>query len=780
MKIKIANAKNDFRNKKNLMTILFQHRCLTLLFVLLFWNTFLYSKTEQKMVLVLHSYNSGLSWTDSTNFGIFDGFQEGQYGIVDLRVEFMDTKHFEDSNYFEYYKNYLAYKYQKLNFDAIICGDNPAFNFLCKHHVALFKNTPIVFCGLNYPDSIPHGFTGIIEDVDIYNNLNSIIKIHPKYNKLYIINDKSITGKSLKRELDHVIKSNFPGLKYEYLTNYTLSELEEKLETLKENDAVLMLLFNFDRQGTTFSFDYILDEIAPHCKAPIYGVWTFYLGKGIVGGKILSAYEHGYLASGMVKQILDGKTTSEIPIINGPAHYWYDYKILRKHDISKFSLPKDAHIINLPYDFVLKNKIFFTLLSIILILLIFLILVLYIQVKRVRANLRKEKTLVTAIETKSDELKLALTKAEQANNLKTAFLSNISHEIRTPMNGILGFSSLLQPNMDTIIQEEYINTINLCGNQLLCIINDILDISKIESQQIKINHEVLLLNQTIDNVVSAFNNSSRFNKTKIEVHKPLPDNEAVLNTDGVKFQQILSNLLSNAIKFSENGTIEIGYYVKKNELEFYVKDNGIGIDRQYHEIIFDRFRQVDERNDKIYGGNGLGLSISKAFVELLGGKIWLTSELHKGSTFFFTLPYQKPPRIANTETEIPISSKMNSNLTVLIAEDDEFNFMFLKELLSPYIPTIIHAKTGREAILMTSQQQVDVILMDLKMPDIGGIQATQIIHQQQAHIPIIIQTAFTSQSEKEKAFEAGCADYLTKPINKEILLRKIREHTHMP
>lgn len=595
---------------------------------------------RERNILVLHSYNNGLGWTDNINKGIFDSFKEEFHRTVDLRVEYMDAKHFEDTAYFNLFSNFIARKYNNIAFDLIICADNAAFDFLSIHHNSLFENVPVVFCGLNYSDSIPKGFTGIMEDIDMYSNIATILKLHPDYGKLYFIIDKSITGRSIFKKLAPLINSSFPDLNFEYLRDYSFDELKTKLGSLQKNDIVVMLLFNFDRNGMAISYDIILDEITPYCKVPIYGVWDFYLGKGIVGGKITHSYQHGLKAASIAKEILNGKSVDEIPVISGPTEYLYDYKVIKKHGINSYDLPKEATIINLPYEFVLKNKVFFSLLAVILVLLISLIIILIFINRKSKKNLKKEKELVSAVEKKSEDLKIALIKAEEANKLKNNFLSNISHEIRTPLNGILGFSELLSSTTDEPLRNEYAETINNCGNQLLNIIDDILEISLIESNQIKLHEEVVNINKTVEEVMDAFIKAPKENQIPIIITQHLQELSVYAFIDRVKLIQILSNLLSNAIKFSNNGLIEIAVQIQNNQLIFSVKDKGIGIDPKYHTLIFERFYQVEQPSAMVYGGNGLGLSICKAYVEFMGGLIWVESKLGVGSTFYFTLPYK--------------------------------------------------------------------------------------------------------------------------------------------
>ena len=289
----------------------------------------------------------------------------------------------------------------------------------------------------------------------------------------------------------------------------------------------------------------------------------------------------------------------------------------------------------------LKNNLFFIGLIIMLLLLASLVIVLNFWAKGRKKNLQKEKEFVAAIEEKTEYLGIALEKLEQANKLKNVFLSNISHEIRTPLNGILGFSYLLGNTDDKQTRVTYAETIRVCGTRLLNTVNDMLEISLIECRQVKVNKDVVPVKQLISSLVSAYNNACPKRIIFFIPRERPADIPPLITTDKGKVQRILTNLISNAIKFSENKPIEIGYNIKNDYLEFYVKDNGIGIDPQFHDLIFERFYQVDQSPSRIYNGAGLGLVIAKAYVELLGGKMWLESALEKGSTFYFSLPYNK-------------------------------------------------------------------------------------------------------------------------------------------
>ncbi len=258
----------------------------------------------------------------------------------------------------------------------------------------------------------------------------------------------------------------------------------------------------------------------------------------------------------------------------------------------------------------------------------------------------------------------------------------------------------------------------------------------------------------------------------------LADDEAMVISDATKLTQILTNLVGNALKYTQQGYVNFGYTIKDNQLEFYVEDSGIGIPVDMHEKIFDRFRQVETTVAREFGGSGLGLSISKAYVEMLDGNMWLTSELDKGSVFYFTIPYKsaKPKQLSDIPSILELNFQSDTTKTLLIAEDEDSNFMLMKEMLSDSGLNIIRAVNGLEAVeLCKSNPDSDLVLMDIKMPEMDGYEATTRIKEFRPDLPIIAQTAYTTEADRMKALACGCSDFISKPVNKNLLLAKIHE-----
>jgi len=379
------------------------------------------------------------------------------------------------------------------------------------------------------------------------------------------------------------------------------------------------------------------------------------------------------------------------------------------------------------------------------------------------------------------ELINAKEKAEESDRLKSAFLANMSHEIRTPMNGILGFSELLkEPNLSGEEQQEYIQIIQKSGARMLGIINDIVSISKIESGQIELSVKETNINEQIDFLQIFFKPEAEQKQIQLISRKTLTNKDAVLKTDKEKLYAVLTNLIKNAIKFTNAGVIEFGYEKKDNCIEFFVKDTGSGVLNNQKEFIFERFRQGSESLNRNYEGAGLGLSISKAYVEILGGKIWIESEDGKGSIFYFTLPYFKIPEETKVvENFIPVEKSDNQHikLKILIAEDDEISQKLIASTVKKYSEKILLVSNGFEAVeACRNNLDFDLVLMDIKMPIMDGYEAIRQIRQFNSDVVIFAQTAYALTGDREKAINCGCNDYITKPIKKEKLLELLQKY----
>jgi len=404
----------------------------------------------------------------------------------------------------------------------------------------------------------------------------------------------------------------------------------------------------------------------------------------------------------------------------------------------------------------------------------------FLQQKLKNQNLdleEKVKERTAELETRNIELSLAKEKAEASDRLKSSFINNISHEIRTPLNGILGFGQILT---DTELMEDekalYLKLLNESSARLINTVTNFMDISLLSSGNQKIYKKNVRLQSMIAEVVHKFADVCEEKNVSLTLLAPPQADEIKVFTDNDLVIKILCQLLDNAVKFTHQGTITVAYEVVNNNLQFSVCDTGIGISDENKSHIFESFIQEDLAITRKYEGSGLGLTISRGFVKLLGGKIWLESEKGKGSDFYFSIPYNVDSTPQNQENK-PVETKIKGHKqTILIAEDDDINFKYFVALLSHSSIDILRATNGIEAVeICRKHPEVELVLMDLRMRDMDGFEATTKIKTFRSNLPIIAITAYSELEDKKMAMKAGCDEFITKPVKKDFLIKKLED-----
>lgn len=377
-------------------------------------------------------------------------------------------------------------------------------------------------------------------------------------------------------------------------------------------------------------------------------------------------------------------------------------------------------------------------------------------------------------------LQVAKVKAEKSDKMKSMFLSNMSHEIRTPMNAIVGFADMLhEVGLESEEKDRFLDAITRSGDSLLRLINDIIDISKIEAGQLKLVSSACNVNGLLDELETDFNGElERQNKSKISLYiqKEFSDQDFIIHTDAMRLRQVLSNLVGNAIKFTDEGFIEIGYRTKAGKLLFYVRDSGVGISKEDQAVIFERFGQVESEHERNFTGTGLGLTISKNIIGMLSGNIWVESIPGEGSTFWFDLPLirvsAKPKEIRLAKSRTPAINLAGKS--ILVVEDVDTNYFYISTLLEKLNAKVVRAVTGQKAVdICAENSEINLVMMDIELPVMNGYEATKIIKKSRPNLPIIAQTAYAMAGERERSEEAGCDDYLAKPIRKDDMIDAI-------
>ncbi len=408
---------------------------------------------------------------------------------------------------------------------------------------------------------------------------------------------------------------------------------------------------------------------------------------------------------------------------------------------------------------------------------------------------RHKKNLQKLVDKRTQELQQEINErkvAEESDKLKSAFLANMSHELRTPMNAIIAFSNFLrQPDLDEEHKAEYLDHISSAGDSLLSLIDDIIDIAKIESQQLKLYIQPTNITRLLNELFKVFSELRiKNNKNHIQFNLKLDKKYSyIINTDTNRLKQVISNLLENAFKYTDDGSIELGFEAVGTSARFWVSDTGRGIPIDKQEAIFDRFYQLKLNNDKrTTTGTGLGLAICKNLIKLLGGTISVESEPRLGSKFIIDIPVDSIKKQVNTSKaqtnkknalNNPIKYNWN-NITILVAEDEDLNYKVLDTCLSRTQANIIRARDGKSAVEIFKNQKIDLVLMDIQMPGMDGYEATQEIKKLNNRTPVIAQTSFAMIGEKERCLQAGCDDFITKPLKIEVLLEKLKAHIMAP
>jgi len=651
-----------------------------------------------------------------------------------------------------------------------------------KDFISAFDSVP-VFVLANQIDSfkinkIPNYtyFRGF--NVNIKPTVDVALQCCPKTKELVIISGASYkdmywykSALSLGKQYKNVNITNWH--------NQTLNEIKKEISKLPKSTAVIFASVTQDNRGRFVISKDILSKIKKDSSVPVFGIASTYLNGSIVGGYMHSAISEGLLGAYIINQWLNNKKI-ETPVINSEfGQYIFDWNELKRWKIKEKNLPAESIIINRPASIVQRNSKLFVLIIIFTIILSLLLLIILL-VSRIKIATKEKYRL--KLEKKNKKLNIANNKlfiekrkVEKANMLTHEFLHNMSHEIRTPMNGIIGFSDLLDDTeIDYDQRNRYISIIKSSGQQLLRVTDDILEISRLDTGKIPVFEGVVCLNALITELFSIFNFKTKERNIAFFLKKGLFDKESNILTDKVKLNKILSNLLENAIKFTSEGFVELGYYQENNNLVIYVKDTGVGISPENYKNIFDRFSQEEKELSQKVGGLGLGLTIVKENTKLIQGKIRLKSKKGKGTTFYITIPYKR----AITEIDAPLEKNKPANKntekknvrTILIAEDETINVFYLKELIKNFdgykLKTLI-AGNGEESVNLCRENNIDLILMDIKMPVMNGLEATKKIKSFNPNVPIIAQTAYSTSLDKVLAKESGCDDFISKPINKD-------------
>ena len=749
---------------------------------------------EVHPILIISSYNPD---TRNTTQNISEFMEEYKRlgGTAPVIIENMNCKSLPEAPLWKSKMNALLNKYKNENTPevAIILGQEAWSSYLSQDEPVL-KGIPIL-CGMVSsnavilpdssevlsewdPESIDieryisqgHFLSGFLYTYDVHKNIQLIKGLYPTTKNIALVTDNSYGGIALqalvKKDMKTVPDLNLILLDGRKNNIYTIIE---QIKKLPKETAILLGTWRVDVNDGYYVGNATYTMMSSNPTLPAFTLTSTGLSHWAIGGYIP---EYRPIGKDLAKQAIDiqaGKIQQkDLHAINIPNVYTFDAQKLKEFNIDKNILPTNSILINTEGNLFIKYR-FEILLIVACILLIFLLMILLFLF---RTNRLKD-MLMNSLEQQKiveSELRVAKEKAEESDHLKSAFLANMSHEIRTPLNAIVGFSGLLAMAENYEERDEYINIINNNNELLLQLINDILDLSKIEANTLEFVYSDIDINQLLCDIEQT-SRLKAADGVQVSFVEKLP--HCIIRTDKNRLSQVVTNFINNAIKFTKEGSIYFGYKHKENNLYFYVSDTGCGIDKDVKDSVFQRFVKLDS----FAQGTGLGLSICQMIVHKLGGEIGVDSELGQGSTFWFTLPdtviEESHISVAETnKTEVSTESPTdNKTATLLIAEDNESNYTLIKAILKDY--NLLHAWNGQEAIDLYRKYHPDMILMDLKMPIMDGYQATEEIRKDNTIIPIIAVTAFAFAEDEQRVSQSGFNGYVAKPIKPNNLKKKI-------
>lgn len=596
-------------------------------------------QNKEKNILLLHSYHQGLLWTDSITEGIRSIFDD--YDNLRVYVEYFDAKRNTSEKFYDKLVGVIKMRSSIVKFDVVIVSDNVALEFVLKYGDEIFPGIPIIFCGINnFNPKMIEGkkdYWGVIEKADHAKTISSIRKLFPQRKKVLLINDQTVTGNAILNEVKQVIPMYKDELQFEFFSDFTIQSLRKKVKTLSDEYVIYLLVINRDANNMFVSYRNGIRFVRESTNVPIFGSWDFYVGKGVIGGKITRGREQGVQAARIALNILRGDTVGLKSWIIPENKYIFDNLELQRFGVDSKNLPEGSELINrdIQWEFYATVLLYFSL------GLMVLILGLGVAVYLRRTQALKLEALV---EEKTSALKDINQKLLELNQQKNLFLGMAAHDLRNPISTIHSMSELLIDFNTAELSKEGISMLELIyssSEYMLKLVDDLLDLSVIEMGKMVLNKEKVEYVSLLKNTVIL--NKNLATRKNIEIIEDFRCQEEIsVYIDKNKIIQVVNNLLNNAIKFSDAGSIvTLQMECKEGEVETCVIDKGKGIPEDELSMLFKEFTKTSIKAKGDHKGVGLGLAIARKIVEAHGGSVKVESEYMVGSKFYFTIPIKK-------------------------------------------------------------------------------------------------------------------------------------------
>jgi signal transduction histidine kinase len=733
------------------------------------------SSANEQIILHINSYNSQIERERKPIEFIRKNFEQNlllKYRVIDLNSH---EKH-SQASYNAIVVDTIRTEFIASAPDLVLVSGNEALEFVLDNYYLLFLKVPVVFFGvLDLDESMLYGFeeniTGICETVSFSQTVSEMLRLYPKTRRIFILNDFFLTrSNKFRKEIQNSIDSLYQPVEFEFSENKPFDEILQKILGFKSDTLVLIGNYLTDSNGVFYTETEVQKLAAAASENPVFSLAVSYIGNGTLGGRVSGTDRQNSIIASMTSDILKGKRPAEIPVIfdSAPLNQWqFDYGTANKFGINIRTLPAGHIIVNRTLPVWESNPLEFKFAMTVAILLSLIICGLVVFLKALAKR-------------QAD--------AEAASLVKSNFLANMSHEIRTPMNSIIGMTTLGKSASNPERKDYCFEKIEEAGRHLLGVINDILDMSKIEANKLEFSSVEFSFEKMLRRAINviSFRIDEKRQVLKVNIGSDVPK---ILIGDDQRLAQVIVNLLGNANKFTpKQGSINLDVcLLGENDgvctIQIAVQDTGIGISAEQQEKLFSAFHQAELNTTRKYGGTGLGLAISKQIIELMGGEIWVESDLGKGSTFTFTINLKRGADRVDWQQDDAARHDFSGLFIgkhILLIEDVEINQEIVIALLADTGIEIDCAGNGAEAVRMFNEnpEKYDMIFMDVQMPEMDGYEATRCIRAIEADlrnkellserpkgVPIIAMTANVFRDDIEHCLKAGMNGHIGKPID---------------